>query len=150
MRKHYLPNSRCVIPIRSMPSPLLALNYSLFQTDVVNTVCYSSYAGGPISIDQGAVKVMSLSPVMLNKGHTVTEPDGPIWVRSILPEFARHGIADNASQSLNASEYHPQLAIGVADGTCQTTNILRNTRRGGSVVRLFPCSLRLNRITSVV
>lgn len=37
-------------------------------------------------------------------------------------------------QSLSASDYHPALAIGVADGSCQTTNTLRHTRKGGIVV----------------
>lgn len=37
-------------------------------------------------------------------------------------------------QSVAASDYQPQLAIGVADGSCLTTNTLRATRRGGSVV----------------
>ncbi|KAI0345393.1 hypothetical protein BDW22DRAFT_1354319 [Trametopsis cervina] len=82
--------------------------------DVVNTVCYAPYVGGPVSIDQGQVKSVSFSAVMLNKGHTVIEPEGPVW-------------------SLSASDYHPQLAVGVADGSCQTTNTLRNTRRGGTV-----------------
>ena len=38
---------------------------------------------------------------------------------------------------MHASDYHPQLAVGVTDGSCITTNTLRTTRRGGSVVRLF-------------
>lgn len=37
-------------------------------------------------------------------------------------------------QSVHASDYHPQLAVGVTDGSCITTNTLRATRRGGSVV----------------
>jgi hypothetical protein len=37
-------------------------------------------------------------------------------------------------QSVGASDYHPQLAVGSADGTCYTTNGLRATRRGGYVV----------------
>lgn len=60
----------------------------------MNTVCYSPYAGGTISIDQGAVKVVSLSPLMLNKGHTVTEPDGPVWVRTTSSDFLWHEIAE--------------------------------------------------------
>ncbi|KAI0747289.1 hypothetical protein BC629DRAFT_1299009 [Irpex lacteus] len=79
--------------------------------DVVNTVCFSTYAGGPISIDQGLVKAISFAPTMLNKGHTVTEPEAPVW----------------------CIDYHPVLAIGVADGSCQTTNTLRHTRKGGIV-----------------
>ncbi|KAI0086148.1 hypothetical protein BDY19DRAFT_996057 [Irpex rosettiformis] len=82
--------------------------------DVLNAMCYSTYAGGPLSIDQGQVKAISFAPVMLNKGHIVTEPDGPVW-------------------HIGASDYHSQIAVGVADGTCQTTNSLRNMRKGGTV-----------------
>ncbi|OBZ65716.1 Transcription factor tau subunit sfc6 [Grifola frondosa] len=83
--------------------------------DVINSVCYSTYCGGPITIDhENIVKAYSVSPSMLGRGHTLLEPDGPVW-------------------SVGASDYHPQLAIGVTDGTCLTTNTLRSTRRGGSV-----------------
>ena len=41
-------------------------------------------------------------------------------------------------QSVSASDYHPQLAVGSADGTCCTTNGLRATRRGGYVVSPAP------------
>ena len=50
------------------------------REDVINSVCYSTYSGGPVSLDQGQVKVVSLAPVMLNKGHTLLDPDGPVWV----------------------------------------------------------------------
>lgn len=43
------------------------------------------------------------------------------------------------SQDVNASDYHPQLAVGSADGACYTTNGLRATRRGGYVVSPLPC-----------
>ena len=49
--------------------------------DVANTVCYAPYAGGPVSVDQGQVKATSFAPSMLNKGHTIIEPEGPVWVR---------------------------------------------------------------------
>ena len=35
---------------------------------------------------------------------------------------------------MSASDYHPQLAIGVTDGSCMTTNTMRTTRRGGLIV----------------
>ncbi|OCH93813.1 hypothetical protein OBBRIDRAFT_817558 [Obba rivulosa] len=83
--------------------------------DVINTLCYSAYAGGVITIDhENMVKSYSLSPAMLGRGHTILEPDGPPW-------------------SVHASDYHPQLAVGASDGSCLTTNTLRSTRRGGSV-----------------
>ena len=56
---------------------LLAVKHFI---DAINTVCFSTYGGGPISIDQGLVKAISFSPVLLNKGHTILDPDGPVWV----------------------------------------------------------------------
>ncbi|KAJ7164647.1 hypothetical protein C8R43DRAFT_1095171 [Mycena crocata] len=83
--------------------------------DVINAMTYSPFGGGPITIDhENIVKVYSVSPSMLGRGHILMEPQGPIW-------------------SLHASDYHPQLAVGSADGACSTTNVLRSTRRGGSV-----------------
>ncbi|KAF7291665.1 Pre-mRNA splicing factor [Mycena chlorophos] len=87
--------------------------------DVVNSMTFSSYGGGPITIDhENIVKVFSLSPSMLGRGHILMEPEGPIW-------------------SLNASELHPSIAVGSADGVCSTTNSLRSTRRGGTVPFFF-------------
>ncbi|KAA1469302.1 hypothetical protein DENSPDRAFT_816148 [Dentipellis sp. KUC8613] len=83
--------------------------------DVINTIPFSPYAGGPITIDhENIVKAYSASPSMLGRGHTLMEPLGPVWCTA-------------------PSDYHPQLAVGSADGCCGTTNMLRSTRRGGSV-----------------
>ncbi|TBU50277.1 hypothetical protein BD309DRAFT_945783 [Dichomitus squalens] len=83
--------------------------------DVVTTICYSAYAGSAITIDhENIIKAYSVAPIMLGRGHTLLEPNGPIW-------------------SLAASDYHPQIAIGVTDGSCLTTNALRSTRRGGLI-----------------
>lgn len=83
--------------------------------DVINTMSFSPFGGGPITIDhENVVKAYSASPSMLGRGHTLLEPQGPIW-------------------TISASDYHPQLAVGSADGACTTTNSLRSTRRGGSV-----------------
>ncbi|KAK0439584.1 hypothetical protein EV421DRAFT_2010452 [Armillaria borealis] len=83
--------------------------------DVINTMAFSPFAGGPITIDhENIVKAYSASPSMLGRGHTLMEPQGPVWC-------------------LSASDYHPQLAVASADGACSTTNMLRSTRRGGSV-----------------
>ena len=46
-------------------------------------------------------------------------------------------------QDIGASDYHPQLAIGAADGTCQTTNLLRKARKAGSVVSPPPVLLAI-------
>ncbi|KAF5378366.1 hypothetical protein D9615_008741 [Tricholomella constricta] len=83
--------------------------------DVINAMAFSPFGGGPVTIDhENIVKAYSASPSMLGRGHTLLEPQGPVW-------------------SVNASDFHPQLAVGSADGSCTTTNSLRSTRRGGSV-----------------
>ncbi|KAH7889341.1 hypothetical protein F5I97DRAFT_1993652 [Phlebopus sp. FC_14] len=83
--------------------------------DVINSATYSAFATGPIMIDHdNTVKAYSVSPSMLGRGHVLMEPGGPVW-------------------SVNASDYHPQLAVGSADGSCVTTNLLKSTRRGGTV-----------------
>ncbi|KAG1782384.1 hypothetical protein EV702DRAFT_378896 [Suillus placidus] len=83
--------------------------------DVINSTTYSAFTGGPIMIDHdNTVKAYSASPSTLGRGHILLEPDGPVW-------------------SVNASDYHAQLAVGSADGSCVTTNTLKSTRRGGSV-----------------
>ncbi len=108
--------------------------------DVINSVCYSTYSGGPISLDQGQVKVISLAPVMLNKGHTLLDPDGPVLVC-----VTSSAVCDKLTlyyQSVHASDYHPQLAVGVTDGSCITTNTLRATRPGGAVVRILVSSFQ--------
>ena len=49
--------------------------------DVVNSMNYSAYYGGPITVDQeNTVKAYSLAPAMLGRGHKYLEPNGPIWV----------------------------------------------------------------------
>lgn len=50
--------------------------------DVVNTIAYSTWTGGPVTIDhENIIKAYSLSPSMLGRGQTILEPDGPAWVR---------------------------------------------------------------------
>ncbi|KDR69360.1 hypothetical protein GALMADRAFT_256215 [Galerina marginata CBS 339.88] len=83
--------------------------------DIINGLAFSAFGGGPITMDhENTVKAYSAPPSMLGRGHSLFEPQGPVW-------------------SVSASEYHPQLAVGAADGSCSTTNTLRSTRRGGSV-----------------
>ncbi|KAI6153788.1 hypothetical protein BKA82DRAFT_4093973 [Pisolithus tinctorius] len=83
--------------------------------DVITTATYSVFAAGPIMIDHdNTVKAYSVSPTMLGRGHILMEPDGPVW-------------------HVHASDYHPQLVVGSADGSCSTTNLLKSTRRGGLV-----------------
>ncbi|KAJ4487756.1 hypothetical protein J3R30DRAFT_3695362 [Lentinula aciculospora] len=101
--------------------------------DVINSMSYSSYGGGPVTVDHDdAVKAYSASPKMLGRGHMLVEPQGPVWVRTNFSDEL--GLTESwFVQSISASDFHPQLAVGAADGTCTTTNLLRSTRRGGSV-----------------
>ncbi|EIN07154.1 hypothetical protein PUNSTDRAFT_104680 [Punctularia strigosozonata HHB-11173 SS5] len=83
--------------------------------DVINCMAFSPYSGGPVTIDhENIVKVYSASPLTLGRGHGLMEPNGPVW-------------------DVSLSELHPQLAVGAADGSCSTTNMLRSTRRSGLV-----------------
>jgi len=89
------------------------------SVDIVTTMSYSSYGGGPVTIDhENIVKVFVVSPGMLGRGHTLLEPQSPVW-------------------SISSSEWHPQLCVGSADGLCLTTNVLRSTRRSMAVVRIL-------------
>lgn len=52
--------------------------------DVINTMEYSSWTGGPITTDhENLVKSYSCHPSMLGKGHVEMDPKGPVWVSSI-------------------------------------------------------------------
>ncbi|KAI9065456.1 hypothetical protein FKP32DRAFT_1624196 [Trametes sanguinea] len=83
--------------------------------DVVTALEFSTYTGSAVTVDhENMIKGFSVSPTMLGRGHAILEPKGPIW-------------------SISASDYHPQLAVGVTDGSCITTNMMRSTRRGGLV-----------------
>ena len=54
------------------------------------------------------------------------------------PRYRTHPCLPNLDcKHVGASDYHPQIACAVTDGHLVTTNTFRNTRRGGSVVRLF-------------
>ncbi|KAI0823602.1 hypothetical protein BC628DRAFT_1490013 [Trametes gibbosa] len=100
----------CITDIRDMCGNVLNRT-----RDVVMAMEFSTYTGSAVTVDhENMIKAYSVSPSTLGRGHTVLEPNGPIW-------------------SLSASDYHPQLAIGVTDGSVLTTNTMRTTRRGGLV-----------------
>jgi transcription factor C subunit 6 len=88
---------------------------------------------------ENTVKAYSASPSMLGRGHSLVEPQGPVWVYSLNYRnpsvYLTRGL--KFLQSVHSSDFHPQLAVGATDGTCSTTNTLRRTRRGGSVVCVF-------------
>ena len=51
---------------------------------------FSPFGGGPITIDhENVVKAYSASPSMLGRGHTLLEPQGPIWVRWVSSFLVR-------------------------------------------------------------
>lgn len=57
------------------------LCFSSGTSDVINSMTFSPFGGGPITIDhENIVKVYSVSPSMLGRGHILMEPQGPIWV----------------------------------------------------------------------
>jgi transcription factor C subunit 6 len=37
-------------------------------------------------------------------------------------------------QSIATSDFHPHVAVGAADGSCQTTNLMKSTRKSEAVV----------------
>ncbi|KAI9459447.1 hypothetical protein BJY52DRAFT_1186406 [Lactarius psammicola] len=83
--------------------------------DAINSIAYSPYLSAVVTIDhENTIKSYSVSPSTLGRGHALMDPSGPVW-------------------DVSASDYHPQLAVGSADGTCYTTNGLRAARRGGYV-----------------
>jgi transcription factor C subunit 6 len=91
------------------------------STDVINSTAFSPFISGLVTIDhENIIKVCSLSPTTLGKGHELVEPGGPVIL-----------------QSLATSDYHPQLAIGSADGTCTTANMLGSTRRSAGAVSVI-------------
>jgi len=83
--------------------------------EAITAACFSPMAGAPITLDfDNTVKLYAISPHVLGQGHALIDMEGPIW-------------------SLAASDYHAQLAIGSADGSCCTTNVVKSAKRGGSV-----------------
>ncbi|KAH9079690.1 hypothetical protein EDB83DRAFT_2514204 [Lactarius deliciosus] len=83
--------------------------------DAINSIAFSPYLSAVVTIDhENTIKSYSVSPSTLGRGHALMDPSGPVW-------------------DVSASDYHPQLAVGSADGSCYTTNGLRATRRGGYV-----------------
>ena len=68
--------------IMSFQSTVRFINVFLTLLDVVNSLAFSPYTGGPITMDhENTVKAYSASPSMLGRGHSLVEPQGPVWVR---------------------------------------------------------------------
>ena len=60
---------------------LIHLKFFLPYPDVINTVVYSPFNDGPITMDhENTVKAYSVSPSMFGRGHSLLEPQGSVWV----------------------------------------------------------------------
>lgn len=57
------------------------LGANVRAADVINALTFSPFAGGPITMDhENTVKAYSASASMLGRGHSLFEPQGPVWV----------------------------------------------------------------------
>ncbi|KAF8495375.1 hypothetical protein JB92DRAFT_2993071 [Gautieria morchelliformis] len=83
--------------------------------DVINSIVFTNHVGGPLASDhENLIKSFGITPNALGRGHGLLDSSGPAW-------------------SIATSDFHPHIAVGSADGTCQTTNVMRSTRSGGAV-----------------
>ncbi|KIY46871.1 hypothetical protein FISHEDRAFT_46417 [Fistulina hepatica ATCC 64428] len=83
--------------------------------DIIHTIAFSPYLSGIVTVDHdNIIKLYSMTPSTLGRSNTLMEPQGPVW-------------------SVATSDYHPQLAVGSADGSCTTTNTLRGSRKGSTI-----------------
>ncbi|KAG8743752.1 hypothetical protein FRC10_011472 [Ceratobasidium sp. 414] len=83
------------------------MGVSMFRCrDVIQSVAFSSYGAGIISNEhENMVKFTGLQPVVLGRGHNVTE-------------------------DIATSDLHPQVAVASSDGTLTITNLLKYMRKG--------------------
>ncbi|KAG9034900.1 hypothetical protein FRB95_012457 [Tulasnella sp. JGI-2019a] len=86
--------------------------------DVINSVVFAPWTGGPLWTESEIIKWGSISPTEIGRGHMTMLTVGSVW-------------------SLAVSDYHPFLAVGSADGSCQTTNILKVTRQRFNGARVY-------------
>lgn len=63
---------------------------ALQNADVVNDIGFSPYITGAVSIDhENSLKMFSVSPISLGKGHNLFNAGGPIWVRHTTQQHWR-------------------------------------------------------------
>ncbi|QRV99561.1 WD domain, G-beta repeat protein [Ceratobasidium sp. AG-Ba] len=80
--------------------------------DVVQSVAFATYGAGIISNEhENMVKFIGMQPIVLGRGHNVTEVRGPVW-------------------DIATSDLHPQVAVASSDGTLTITNLLKYVRKG--------------------
>ncbi|KAJ1300741.1 hypothetical protein OPQ81_002384 [Rhizoctonia solani] len=83
--------------------------------DVIQAVAFSAYGAGIISNEhENMVKFTGLHPLVLGRGHNVTECRGPIW-------------------DIATSDLHPQVAVASSDGTLTIANLLKYVRKGSAM-----------------
>ncbi|KAG8947219.1 hypothetical protein FRC04_010942 [Tulasnella sp. 424] len=79
--------------------------------DVINTVTFSSWAGGCIIPESDSVKWFNYSPVVFGRGRHIFSTTGPIW-------------------DVAVSDFHPFVAAAASDGALRISNMLRVSRKG--------------------
>ncbi|CAE6421307.1 unnamed protein product [Rhizoctonia solani] len=83
--------------------------------DIIQAVAFSAYGTGIISNEhENMVKFTGLHPLVLGRGHNVTESRGPIW-------------------DIATSDLHPQVAVASSDGTLTIANLLKYSRKGSAM-----------------
>ncbi|CAE7158393.1 unnamed protein product [Rhizoctonia solani] len=100
--------------------------------DVIQAVAFSAYGAGIISNEhENMVKFTGLHPLVLGRGHNVSESRGPIW-------------------DIATSDLHPQVAVASSDGTLTIANLLKYVRKGSAMPSFIHTVYRmdLNRHTS--
>ncbi|KAG8758062.1 hypothetical protein FRC14_000856 [Serendipita sp. 396] len=99
-----------VTDIRDCMSRMLFRN-----REVPHASAFAAFCGSLVATDVDfSVKLFQLQPTALGMGHSVADVGG-------------------TALALSVSDIHPYVAIGCADGSCITTNLLRGTRREGVV-----------------
>ncbi|KAH7333577.1 WD40-repeat-containing domain protein [Rhizoctonia solani] len=100
--------------------------------DVIQAVAFSAYGAGIIANEhENMVKFTGLHPLVLGRGHNVTESRGPIW-------------------DIATSDLHPQVAVASSDGTLTIANLLKYVRKGSAMPSFIHTVYRMdfNRQTS--
>ncbi|KAG8930300.1 hypothetical protein FRC01_002966 [Tulasnella sp. 417] len=86
--------------------------------DVINTVTFSSWAGGCIIPESDSVKWFNYSPAVFGRGRHIFSTTGPIW-------------------DVSASDFHPFVAVAASDGALRISNMLRVSRKGYSTPKFI-------------
>lgn len=57
---------------------------------MINSIGFSHHVGGFLASDnENTVKDFGLTPLLLGRGHSLIDLDGPVWVSHVLPVFNR-------------------------------------------------------------